>query len=128
LEAQLPLTPTARAANLRQFFRFPYCTGYYTVASMQTKVSPKGRVALPVTLCHCLGIRAGDRLEATIEAGRIVLTPRKVYVRRPKIAGDSVRAGTLSRYGARSSVVTRKEIEEILAYLPSNAGTFSSLV
>jgi AbrB family looped-hinge helix DNA binding protein len=42
---------------------------------MQTKVSIKGQVVLPRSLRHKLGIRAGDPLDANIEAGRIVLTP-----------------------------------------------------
>jgi len=38
---------------------------------MQTKVSTKGQVVLPGPLRRRLGIRAGDPLEANIEAGSI---------------------------------------------------------
>jgi len=57
---------------------------------MQTKVSTKGQVVLPGPLRRRLGIRAGDPLDANIEAGRIVLTPRKK--RRPpvKIVTDPI--------------------------------------
>jgi AbrB family looped-hinge helix DNA binding protein len=44
---------------------------------MQTKVSTKGQIVLPGPIRRRLGIRAGDPLDAAIEAGRIVLTPRK---------------------------------------------------
>ncbi|MGH9433185.1 MAG: AbrB/MazE/SpoVT family DNA-binding domain-containing protein, partial [Terriglobia bacterium] len=39
---------------------------------MQTKVSTKGQVVLPGPLRRRLGLRAGDPLDANIEAGRIV--------------------------------------------------------
>jgi AbrB family looped-hinge helix DNA binding protein len=44
---------------------------------MQTKVSTKGQVVLPGPLRRRLDIRAGDPLDANIEDGNIVLTPRK---------------------------------------------------
>jgi AbrB family looped-hinge helix DNA binding protein len=91
---------------------------------MQTKVSPRGRVALPAFLCHCLGIRAGDPLEATIEGGRIVLTPSKGIVRQPKHehAGKFACAEAAARFTVVAPVVTRKEVEAILAYIPSSSG------
>ena len=41
---------------------------------MQTRVSTKGQIVLPVPLRRKLGIRAGDPLDIAIEKDRIVLT------------------------------------------------------
>ena len=42
---------------------------------MQTRVSTKGQIVLPGPIRRRLGIRAGDPLDAEIEAGSIILTP-----------------------------------------------------
>ncbi len=51
---------------------------------MQTRVSTKGQVVLPSPIRRKLGLRAGDPLNADVEGGRIVLTPRRT---RSKTAG-----------------------------------------
>jgi AbrB family looped-hinge helix DNA binding protein len=55
---------------------------------MQTRVSSKGQVVLPVALRQRLGIRAGDALDISIEQDRIVLKPPV----RPKHEARIVRA------------------------------------
>src|ERR1700723_2813726 len=57
---------------------------------MQTKVSTKGQVVLPGPLRRRLDIRAGDPLDANIEDGSIVLTPRKKRAHRPRLVTDPV--------------------------------------
>jgi len=57
---------------------------------MQTKVSTKGQVVLPEPLRRRLDIRPGDPLDANIEDGRIVLTPRKKRLHRIKLVTDPV--------------------------------------
>ena len=86
---------------------------------MQTKVSPRGRVTLPLFLCHCLGIRAGDSLEASIEGDRIVLTPSKGIACQVKRSGNHARAHAAARFTAKAPAVTRREVEAILSYIPS---------
>jgi AbrB family looped-hinge helix DNA binding protein len=44
---------------------------------MQTKVSTKGQVVLPNAIRQEMGLRPGDTLDAKVEGGRIVLTPRR---------------------------------------------------
>ena len=86
---------------------------------MQTKVSTKGQVVLPRPLRRRLGIQAGDPLDANIEAGRIVLTPRRKRPRRVKIMADPVTGlPVLSAGGAHAPVLSSKEVEEILANFP----------
>ena len=85
---------------------------------MQTKVSTKGQVVLPGPLRRRLDIRAGDPLDANIEGGRIVLTPRRKRLRRVKIVKDPITGLPVLSAGANAPVLTSKEVEEILANFP----------
>ncbi len=85
---------------------------------MQTTVSTKGQVVLPGPLRRKLDIRAGDPLEANIENGRIVLTPRKKSARRVRIAKDPITGLPVLTAGADAPTLTSKEVEEILANFP----------
>lgn len=85
---------------------------------MQTKISSKGQVVVPGPLRHRLGLHPGDPLDASIEAGRIVLTPRRKRLRRAKIVADPVTGLPALSAGAEAPVLTSKEIEEILASFP----------
>jgi AbrB family looped-hinge helix DNA binding protein len=84
---------------------------------MQTKVSTKGQVVLPGPLRRRLDIRAGDPLEANIEDGRIVLTPRKKR-RRAKLVTDPVTGLPALSAGPNAPTLTSREVEEILASFP----------
>jgi len=85
---------------------------------MQTKVSTKGQVVLPGPLRRRLGIRAGDPLEANIEGGRIVLTPREKRPRQIKIVIDPITGLPVLSAGADAPVLSSKEVEEILTNFP----------
>ena len=85
---------------------------------MQTKVSTKGQIVLPGPLRGRLGIRAGDPLDAIIEAGRIVLTPRKERPRRVRIIEDPVTGLPVLSAGPDAPVLSNKEVREILANFP----------
>jgi len=85
---------------------------------MQTKVSTKGQVVLPGRLRHRLGIRAGDSLDVNIDAGRIVLTPRKKPPGQARIIADPVTGLPVLSLGEDAPVLSSKEVEEILANFP----------
>ncbi len=85
---------------------------------MQTKVSTKGQVVFPGPLRRRLGIRAGDPLEANIEGGRIVLTPRAKRPRQVKIAIDPITGLPVLSAGSEAPVLSSKEVEEILTNFP----------
>ena len=85
---------------------------------MQTRVSTKGQVVLPAPLRRRLGIRAGDALEAGIEAGRITLTPRKGRRRQARIICDPVTGLPVLSVGNSAPVLTTRDVEEILANFP----------
>jgi AbrB family looped-hinge helix DNA binding protein len=85
---------------------------------MQTKVSTKGQVVLPGPLRRRLDIRAGDPLEANIEGGRIVLTPRTKRRQKARFVTDPVTGLPALSAGPTASPLTSKEVEEILANFP----------
>ena len=85
---------------------------------MQTKVSTKGQVVLPGPLRRRLGIRAGDVLDANIEDGRIVLTPRKKRRQSVNIVTDPVTSFPVLSAGSDALVLSSAEVEEILANFP----------
>jgi AbrB family looped-hinge helix DNA binding protein len=85
---------------------------------MQTKVSTKGRVVLPGPIRRKLGIRAGDPLDANIENGRIVLTPRRKHRPKGKIVTDSITGLPVLGVSPDAPVLTSKEVQEILVNFP----------
>lgn len=85
---------------------------------MTTKVSTKGQVVLPGPLRRKLGIRAGDSLEAKIEAGRIVLIPQKKRVYKAKIVKDPVSGLPVLDAGPDAPILTNEQVRELLADFP----------
>jgi AbrB family looped-hinge helix DNA binding protein len=85
---------------------------------METRVSSKGQVVLPGPLRRKLGILAGDPLDANIEAGRIVLTPRKKRTHNVRIITDPVTGLPVLSAGTDAPVLSSKEVAEILANFP----------
>ncbi len=85
---------------------------------MQTKVSTKGQVVLPGPIRRRLDLRPGDPLDANIEGGRIVLTPRKKRSYRAKIVIDPVSGLPALSAGPDAPTLTSKDVEEILSNFP----------
>jgi len=85
---------------------------------MTTKVSTKGQVVLPGPLRRQLGIRAGDPLQAKIEAGRIVLIPQRKQPHKAKVVKDPITGLPVLSVGPTAPVLTSKEVREILADFP----------
>jgi AbrB family looped-hinge helix DNA binding protein len=85
---------------------------------MQTKVSTKGQVVLPGPIRRRLGLRPGDPLDANIEEGRIVLTPRRKRSRAGKIVTDPVTGLPALSAGADAPVLSSKEVEEMRRSFP----------
>ena len=75
---------------------------------MQTKVSTKGQVVLPWPLRRRLDIRAGDQLDANIEDGSIVLTPRKKRAHRARLVTDPVTGATGAERGPKGADVKQQ--------------------
>ncbi len=85
---------------------------------MHTKLSTKGQVVLPGPLRRRLDLRPGDPLDAVIDDGRIILTPRKPRSHRPKFVTDPVTGLPALTAGPQAPTLTTREVEEILASFP----------
>ncbi|MGB2671587.1 MAG: AbrB/MazE/SpoVT family DNA-binding domain-containing protein [Candidatus Acidiferrum sp.] len=85
---------------------------------MQTKLSTKGQVVLPSRIRNKLGLRPGDPLDASVEGGRIVLTPRKKRGRKVRIIKDPVSGFPVLTAGPNAPILTSRQVKEILADFP----------
>ena len=85
---------------------------------MQTRISTKGQVVLPGTIRRRLGLRAGDPLDANVEGGRIVLTPRRTRSRKVRIVTDSITGLPVLSAGPNTPRLSSKQVEEILSHFP----------
>ncbi len=85
---------------------------------MQTRISAKGQVVLPSTIRRRLGLRAGDPLDANVEGGRIVLTPRRTRSRKIRIVSDSITGLPVLSAGPNAPRLSSKHVEEILSQFP----------
>ena len=79
-----------------------------------------GNVALPVLIQCELGIQEGDSLNASVEDGRIVLTPQEKPVPldqpvfEPRIIRDPILGTPALTLGPDAPVLTSEEVAEIL--------------
>ena len=85
---------------------------------MQTRVSTKGQIVLPKRIRQKLGLRAGDELDAGIEGGAIVLTPRHPRTTKVRIIRDPVTGLPVLSAGRNAPTLTSKEVKDIESSLP----------
>jgi AbrB family looped-hinge helix DNA binding protein len=85
---------------------------------MQTRVSTKGQVVLPHPIRRKLGLRTGDPLDARVEGGRIVLTPRRTRSQKVRILRDAITGLPVLSGGPDAPVLTSKQVQEILSEFP----------
>jgi AbrB family looped-hinge helix DNA binding protein len=85
---------------------------------MRTKVSTNGQVVLPHPLRRKLGLRPGDPLDAKIQSGSIVLTPRRSRTHKARIVADPLTGLPVLTAGPDAAPLSSKQVEEILASFP----------
>jgi AbrB family looped-hinge helix DNA binding protein len=85
---------------------------------MQTKLSTKGQVVLPGPIRRTLGLRTGDPLDAKVEDGTIVLTPRRIRPKRVRIVSDPITGLPVLSVGEKAPLLTSKQVREILSNFP----------
>lgn len=85
---------------------------------METKISTKGQVVLPSPIRRKLGLRTGDPLDARVEGGRIVLTPRSTRSRKVSILVDPITGLPVLSAGLDAPVLSSKQVKEILSDFP----------
>jgi AbrB family looped-hinge helix DNA binding protein len=85
---------------------------------METKVSTKGQIVLPVQVRRKLGLRTGDPLDTSVEGGRIVLTPRRMRSGKVRIVIDPITGLPVLSAGPDAPLLSSKQVREILAEFP----------
>lgn len=85
---------------------------------MQTRVSTKGQVVLPGPIRRKLGIRAGDKLELSLDGERIVLTPHPRPRNKAQIVKDPKTGFIFLDAGPDAPILTNQQIKEMLADFP----------
>ncbi|PYU29605.1 MAG: AbrB family transcriptional regulator [Acidobacteria bacterium] len=85
---------------------------------MQTRISTKGQVVLPSRIRRKLGLRPGDPLDAKVEGGKVVLTPRRKRSRKSKIVIDPLTGLPALTAGPDAPILTSEEVEELLSDFP----------
>jgi AbrB family looped-hinge helix DNA binding protein len=85
---------------------------------MQTKVSTKGQVVLPSPLREKLGLKPGDPLDARLEGGSIVLTPRQRRRRKARIVVDPRTGLAVLSAGPGAPILKNKQVKDILSEFP----------
>jgi AbrB family looped-hinge helix DNA binding protein len=85
---------------------------------MQTRVSTKGQIVLPMPLRRRLDIRVGDPLEISVEKDRIVLTTTKRKRFTARIIEDPITGFPVLYAGPDAPVLTSEQVKEILADFP----------
>jgi AbrB family looped-hinge helix DNA binding protein len=85
---------------------------------METKISTKGQVVLPSPIRRKLGLRTGDPLDAKVEGGSIVLTPRSTRSRIVSILIDPITGLPVLSAGPGAPILSSKQVHEILSDFP----------
>jgi AbrB family looped-hinge helix DNA binding protein len=95
-----------------------HARGGKIVLLMETRLSTKGQVVLPNQIRRKLGLRSGDPLDAKVQNGSVVLTPRRSRNRKPKIVVDKLTGLPVLSLGGEPPLLTSKDVAEILANFP----------
>jgi AbrB family looped-hinge helix DNA binding protein len=85
---------------------------------METRLSTKGQVVLPGPIRRKLGLRTGDPLDAKVEGGRIVLTPRTKRSRAVRIIIDPITGLPVLTAGPNAATLSSQQVSEILSEFP----------
>ena len=85
---------------------------------METKLSTKGQIVLPGPIRRKLGLQVGDPLDAKVDGGRIVLTPRSTRSRRVSIVVDRITGLPVLSAGPNAATLSSEQVSEILSEFP----------
>ena len=85
---------------------------------MGTKLSTKGQVVLPGPIRRQLDLQPGDSLDARVQAGRVMLTPRRRRSRQVRIVVDRITGFPVLSAGAEAPLLTSRQVREILSEFP----------
>jgi AbrB family looped-hinge helix DNA binding protein len=85
---------------------------------MEIKLSTKGQIVLAGAIRRRLGLQPGDLLDAKVQAGRVVLTPRKTRFSKGTLLVDRLTGLPVLSAGLGAPNLSSKQVREILAEFP----------
>ena len=85
---------------------------------MELKLSTKGQIVLAGAIRRRLGLQPGDSLDAKVQAGRVVLTPRKTRFSNVTLVVDRITGLPVLSAGAGAPRLSSRQVREILAEFP----------
>ncbi|PYU65250.1 MAG: hypothetical protein DMG49_24715 [Acidobacteria bacterium] len=85
---------------------------------METKLSTKGQVVLPGPIRRQLGLQAGDSLDVKVQAGSVMLIPRRKRSRQVRILVDRITGLPVLSAGPEAPLLTSRQVREILSEFP----------
>ena len=85
---------------------------------MELKLSTKGQIVLAGAIRRALGLEAGDLLDAKVQDGRVVLTPRKPRFSKATLRVDPLTGLPVLSAGKAARRLSSKQVREILAEFP----------
>lgn len=85
---------------------------------METRLSTKGQIVLPQKFREKLGLKPGDPLDASIEEGRVVLTPRRRRHFDFKVIPDPLTGMPVISAEGDVPTLTSEEVADILTDFP----------
>jgi AbrB family looped-hinge helix DNA binding protein len=85
---------------------------------MELKLSTKGQIVLAGAIRRSLGLQPGDSLDAKVQAGRVVLTPRKTRISKVTFLVDPITGLPVLSAGAGAPRLSSKQVRDILAEFP----------
>jgi AbrB family looped-hinge helix DNA binding protein len=85
---------------------------------METKISSKGQVVLPAAFRQKLDLRAGDAMEARVDGGSIILTPRRKRAGKAIIVTDPLTGLPALDVEGDVPVLTSEDVAAMLADFP----------
>jgi AbrB family looped-hinge helix DNA binding protein len=85
---------------------------------MELKLSTKGQIVLAGAIRRRLGLQPGDSLDAKVQAGRVVLTPRKTRFSNVTLLVDRITDLPVLSAGVGAPHLSSRQVREILAEFP----------
>jgi AbrB family looped-hinge helix DNA binding protein len=85
---------------------------------METRLSTKGQIVLAGAIRRKLGLQPGDSLDAKVQGGRVVLTPRKTRFSKATLLIDRLTGLPVLSVGSGAPHLSSKQVREILAEFP----------
>jgi AbrB family looped-hinge helix DNA binding protein len=85
---------------------------------VQTTVSSKGQVVLPVSVRNKLRIKAGDQLEVLLEGDDIKLRPSKRAKRKGRIVKNPITGLPCVTFGPGAPIITNEIVAKLLEDFP----------